>query len=86
MTTRLMKMSAVAEVSFVERPIKPSGPARKPAAPRKRAPVKPPVPADSVAPAEASAGPSARRGSALLWSTLIILAAGSTAAGLFLLR
>ena len=86
MTARLMKMSAVAETSFVEQTRKPSKPAAKPAAPRKRAPVKPPVPADAAAPPEASAQPSGRRRSALLWSALIILAAGSTAAGFFLLR
>lgn len=86
MTARLMKMSAVAETSFVERTRKPARPAAKPAAPRKRAPAKPAVPADTVAPAEAPAQPRRRRRSALLWSALIILAAGSTAAGFLLLR
>jgi len=78
MTARLMKMSAVAETSFVEKTRKPARPVAKPAAPRKRAPVKPPT--DSARPA-ASVQPSGRRRNALLWSTLFILAAGSTAAG-----
>ena len=86
MTARLMKMSAVAETSFVEKTRKPAKPAAKPAAPRKRAPAKPAVPTDAVAPPEASAQPRGRRRGALLWSALIILAAGSTAAGFFLLR
>jgi hypothetical protein len=84
MTSPLMRMSAVAETSFVEKTRKPARPAAKPAAPRKRAPVKP-----SVAPQEAAAPPRAvrrRRRSAPLWSTLIILAAGSTAAGFLFLR
>jgi hypothetical protein len=86
MTSPLMKMSAVAETSFVEKTRKPSRPAAKPAAPRKRAPAKPAAPADPVASPAASARPSSRRRGALLWSALIILAAGSTAAGIFLLR
>ena len=86
MTARLMKMSAVAETSFVEKTRKPAKPAARPAAPRKRAPVKPPVPTDAAAQPEASAQPSGRRRGALLWSVLIILAAGSTAAGFVLLR
>lgn len=86
MTARLMKMSAVAETSFVERTRKPSKPAAKPATPRKRAPAKPPAPTDATAPPEASAKASGRRRGALLWSALIILAAGSTAAGFLLLR
>jgi hypothetical protein len=89
MTARLMKMSAVAETSFVEKTRKPSSPAAKPAAPRKRAPVKPAVPAEPVAPPEASTHPhvaAGRRRLALLWSVLIILAAGSTAAGFLFLR
>jgi hypothetical protein len=86
MTARLMKMSAVAETSFVEGTRKPTRPAAKPAAPRKRAPAKRPVPTDAVAPAEAPAQPRRRRRPALLWSVLVILAAGSTAAGFLLLR
>jgi hypothetical protein len=86
MTARLMKMSAVAETCFVEKTRKPARPAAKPAAPRKRAPAKPAAPADPVASPAASARPSARRRGALLWSALIILAAGSTAAGFLFLR
>jgi hypothetical protein len=86
MTARLMKMSAVAETSFVEGTRKPTRPAAKPAAPRKRAPAKPTTATDTVTPAEAPAQPRRRRRSALLWSALIILAAGSTAAGFLLLR
>ncbi len=85
MTARLMKMSAVAETSFVEKTRKPA----RPAAPRKRAPAKPAVAADPVAPPDGSARPhgaSGRRRHALLWSALIILAVGSTTAGFFLLR
>ena len=81
MTARLMKMSAVAETSFVEQTRKPAKPAAKPTTPRKRAPAKPPAPTDAVAPSEASAKPRGRRRGALLWSALIISAAGSTAAG-----
>jgi hypothetical protein len=81
MTARLMKMSAVAETSFVEKTHKPARPAAKPAAPRKRAPAKPAVPTDTNVSPEASAQPRGRRRNVLLWSTLIILAAGSTAAG-----
>jgi hypothetical protein len=86
MTARLMKMSAVADTSFVEKTRKPARPAAKPAAPRKRAPVKPPVPADLDAPVEAAVRPRRRRRNAVLWSSLIILAAGSTAAGFLVLR
>ena len=87
MTSPLMKMSAVAETSFVEKTRKPARPAAKPAAPRKRAPTKPTAATDPVAPVEASASPRVgRRRPALLWSALIILAAGSTAAGFFFLR
>ena len=86
MTARLMKMSAVAETRFVEKTRKPARPAAKPAAPRKRAPVKPAVPTDASVPPEASAQPRGRRRNVLLWSSLIILAAGSTAAGLLFLR
>jgi hypothetical protein len=80
MTTRIMKMSAVGERSFVEKTRKPRKTAAEPAARRKRAPVKPPM--DSAAPT-VSARPRFRPRNALLWWTLIILAAGSTAAGLF---
>ena len=88
MTARLMKMSAVADTSFVEQTRKPTRPAAKPATPRKRAPTKPkpPATADTVAPAEAPSQPRRRRRPALLWSVLTILAAGSTAAGFVLLR
>jgi len=81
MTSPLMKMSAVAETSFMEKTRKPARPAAKPAAPRKRAPVKPVVPTDTSVPSEVSAQPRGRRRNVLLWSTLFILAVGSTAAG-----
>ena len=86
MTARLMKMSAVAETSFMESTRKPTRPAAKPAAPRKRAPAKPPVAKVPVAPAEAPAQPRRRRRPVLLWSALVILAVGSTTAGFLLLR
>ncbi len=88
MTARLMKMSAIADTSFMEQTRKPTRPAAKPAAPRKRAPAKPkpPVTAEKAAPAEAPAQPRRRRRPALLWSALTILAAGSTAAGFLVLR
>ena len=41
MIAGLMKMSAVAETSFVEKTRKPASAAARPAAPRKRAPAKP---------------------------------------------
>jgi hypothetical protein len=61
MIAGLMKMSAVAETSFVETTRKPAGATAKPAAPRKRAPAKP-APAEPVAPPEASARPRVARG------------------------
>ena len=86
MTARLMKMSAVAETHFVEKTRKPARPAAKPATPRKRGPVKPVVPTDIKVLSETSAQPRRRRRNVLLWSTLFILAAGSTAAGFLFLR
>ena len=61
MIAGLMKMSAVAETSFVDKTRKPASIAARPTAARKRAPAKASVAMDPVAPPEASARPRANR-------------------------
>jgi hypothetical protein len=93
MTARLMKMSAVADMSSVERTRKPARPAAKPAAPRKRAPAKPRVAIDPITMVEEAAPvevalPRAARGyrrRRLVFASVVVVAA-SAAAGFILLR
>jgi hypothetical protein len=78
-----MKMSAIAETSFVEKTRKPA----RPAAPRKRAPAKPAVAADPVVPVEASVPNAGRRGLLLLVSTaLVVFVVVSAGAAFLVLR
>lgn len=86
MIAGLMKMSAVAETSFVETTRKPAGATAKPAAPRKRAPAKR-APADPVAPLEASVRPRVARGRRRLAAAgLVALVVASAGAAFALTR
>ncbi len=87
MIAGLMKMSAVAETSFVEKTRKPAPVAARPAAPRKRAPAKPRVATDPVAPLEASARPRVASGRRRLAAAgLVVLVAASAGAAFALTR
>jgi hypothetical protein len=84
-----MKMSAVAETSFVEKTRKPTRPAAKPAAPRRRAPAKPaastepsPIQVEEPTPPRATRGRRRRR--LAFASTALVVVAASAAAIFFL--
>jgi hypothetical protein len=81
-----MKLSGVAEASFVEKTRKPPRAAAKPAAPRRRAPAKPAVAADSTPVPEPTAAGGRGRKLLFLTSCALGLVAASVAAAFLLLR
>ena len=88
---RLMKMSAVAETSLVEKTRKPTRPAAKPAAPRKRAPAKPAAETSLTSPPAEPTRPRAsrsrrRRRLAFASAALVVFVAASAAAAFLFLR
>jgi hypothetical protein len=83
-------MSAVAETSFVEKTRKPTRPAAKPAAPRRRAPAKPaastessPIQVEEPTPPRATRGRRRRR-LAFASTALVVVVSASAAATFFL--